>query len=465
MTVRHYDLIVVGGGPGGYVAAIRAAQLGFKTALIENQKLGGICLNWGCIPTKALLHGADVAHTLKQAHHLGFSIADFSFDVKKLVEHSRTVADNLSQGISYLMKKNDITVINGTAKITQKSHLDVVKEGVTTAYQADHIILATGARPRDLPSIKIDGRHVWGARDAMTPSAVPRRLLVIGAGAIGVEFASLYSDLGSDVTLIEAQSRIVPAEDITVSAFIEKTFEKRGITVFTNSQIETLNVTGHDTVAEIKKADLKHTVTIDQVILAIGITGNIENIGLEELGANTEGGFLKTDAFGKTNVAGLYAVGDVAGAPWLAHKASHEGVICVEKIAGVENIKPINKRSIPACTYCRPHIASIGLTEAQAITAGHNINVGNFNLNANGKALAINDSEGFVKTIFDDHTGELLGAHMVGSGVTEQIQGFAIAQQLETTAHELAHTIFAHPTVSESMHEAVLDSMGLSIHQ
>lgn len=465
MTIQQYDLMVVGGGPGGYVAAIRAAQLGFKTALVEKQHLGGVCLNWGCIPTKALLRGADIAHTLKEADHFGFTFDNLSFDINKLVQHSRSVASKLSQGVAYLMQKNNITVLDGTASLVDKCLLDVTHEGTVTQYKAKHIILATGARARNLPSIEIDGNLVWGAREAMTPTALPNNLLVIGAGAIGVEFASLYNDLGSNVTLVEAEKRITPAEDAEISQLAERSFKQRGIKVLTNSLVESVDQDGADTVARISGPDGEQTLTFDQAILAVGIRGNIESLGLEKLGVATDKGFLIADEFGKTNLAGLYAVGDVAGPPWLAHKASHEAVICVESIAGVEGVKPLNKDRVPGCTYCRPQIASVGLTEAQATAAGHSINVGRFNLSVNGKALAINEGEGLVKTVFDSNTGELLGAHMIGAEVTEQIQGFGIAQQLEATEHELAHTIYAHPTVSEGMHESVLDSLGLSIHQ
>jgi dihydrolipoamide dehydrogenase len=465
VAMQHYDLMVVGGGPGGYVAAIRAAQLGFKTALVEKQHLGGVCLNWGCIPTKALLRGADVAHSLKEAEHFGFTVGNLSFDINKLVQHSRSVADKLSQGIGYLMKKHNITVIDGSASVTDKYRLDVTQGGKVRQYKADHIILATGARARNLPTIAIDGDRVWGAREAMTPTALPGNLLVIGAGAIGVEFASLYNDLGSNVTLVEAIDRITPAEDADISALAEKAFKQRGINVLTNSLVASLDSSGSETVARITGPSGEQELNVDQVILAVGITGNIENLGLEALNVATTNGFINADEFGKTNLAGLYAIGDVAGAPWLAHKASHEAVICVEKIAGVDGVKPLNKNRVPGCTYCRPQIASIGLTEAQALAAGHQINVGRFNLNANGKALAINEAEGLVKTVFDSNSGELLGAHMIGPEVTEQIQGFGIAQQLEATEQELAHTVFAHPTVSESMHESVLDSLGLAIHQ
>jgi|TARA_B110000967_G_scaffold209940_1_gene268777 dihydrolipoamide dehydrogenase len=463
--MEQYDLMVVGGGPGGYVAAIRAAQLGFKTALVEKQHLGGVCLNWGCIPTKALLRGAEIAHTLKEAENFGFTIDNLSFDINKLVQHSRSVADKLSRGVAYLMQKNNITVIDGTASVVDKCRLDVSYEGGVSQYRSNHIILATGARARNLPNIEIDGDLIWGAREAMTPSSLPGSLLVIGGGAIGVEFASLYNDLGTDVTLVEAAERIIPAEDSEISSIAEKAFQQRGIKVMTSTLVESVEGAGAQARVLIKGPNGEHQIKFDQVILAVGIRGNIEDLGLDNLGLKTENSFLVVDQFGKTNLAGLYAIGDVAGAPWLAHKASHEAIICVEKIAGLADVKPLNKHRVPGCTYCRPQIASVGLTEAQAKDEGRSIRVGRSNLGANGKALAINEGQGLVKTIFDADSGELLGAHMIGPEVTEQIQGFGIAQQLEATEHELAQTIYAHPTVSESMHESVLDSLGLAIHQ
>ncbi|MFA7555749.1 MAG: dihydrolipoyl dehydrogenase [Spongiibacteraceae bacterium] len=465
MTKQQYDLIVVGGGPGGYVAAIRAAQLGFKTALIEKQELGGVCLNWGCIPTKALLRGADVAHTLKEAEHFGFNLGEVTFDIKKLVQHSRSTASKLSQGIGYLMKKNGITVIKGTASLLDKDLLAVTTDNNTINCSAKHIILATGATARNLPSIKIDGDRIWGAREAMTPTQLPEKLLVIGAGAIGVEFASLYNDLGSEVTLVEALERITPAEDEEISALAKKAFTKRGIKILTNTTLTKLTTSSNCATAILNSNGEEQSITVDRVILAVGISGNIQQLGLETLGVKTDRGFICTDEFNKTNVVGLYAIGDVAGPPWLAHKASHEAVICVEKIAGVDGVKALNKTRIPGCTYCRPQIASIGLTEAQAVAKGYELRVGRFNLSANGKALAMHDAEGLVKTIFDKNSGELLGAHMIGPEVTEQIQGFGIAQQLEATEHELLHTVFAHPTISEAMHESILDGLGIAIHQ
>ncbi len=462
--MNDFDLIVVGGGPGGYVAAIRAAQLGFSTVLVEKEKLGGVCLNWGCIPTKALLRGAEVAHTLAEAGRFGFEFGPVNFDLAKLVGHSRSVANRLSQGIDYLMKKNNITVFSGQAQLVDNGLLEVTAAGATQRLKAPHIILATGARARALPGVEVDGDYIWGVREAMTPDALPQRLLIIGAGAIGVEFASLYNDLGSQVTLVEAVDRIVPAEDAEISKLLQDQFGKRKIQVLTNTLVGSLNIREGVVTATMRSNGQESQGEFDRVIVAVGITGNIENLGLEALGVTTDRGFIKTDAFKRTNVVGLYAIGDVAGPPWLAHKASHEGVLCVEKIAGIA-AKPLDPDRIPGCTYCRPQIASVGLSEQQARQRGIDYSVGRFNLSANGKALAIGDSEGLVKTLFDKHTGELLGAHMIGPEVTEQIQGFGIAQQLEATAHELTHTVFAHPSLSEAMHESVLSSLGIALHQ
>jgi dihydrolipoamide dehydrogenase len=461
--MQHYDLMVVGGGPGGYVAAIRAAQLGFKTALVEKQHLGGVCLNWGCIPTKALLHGANVAHTIKAAEHLGFTVDNLSFDINKLVKHSRSVADKLSQGIAYLMKKNGVVVIDGTASLADKYRLDVSHNGVVTQYKADNIILATGARARNLPTIKIDGQRVWGAREAMTPTALPRRLLVIGAGAIGVEFASLYNDLRCDVTLVEALPRIVPVEDADISALAEKAFKQRGIKVHTSTLVKALDTSGADTIAHLETASGAQTVAVDQVILAVGITGNIENLGLEQLSVATEANFIKTDAFGKTNLAGLYAIGDVAGAPWLAHKASHEAVICVEKIAG-HNPETLDYGNIPGCTYCSPEIASVGMTEKAAKEAGYELKIGKFPFSASGKASAAGAKDGFVKLIFDAKYGELLGGHMIGANVTEMVAELVAVRKLEVTGHELIKTVHPHPTMSEAIMEAAAAAYDEVIH-
>jgi len=464
-----FDLIVVGGGPGGYVAAIRAAQLGLKTALVERDALGGVCLNWGCIPTKALLHGAEMAHNLNQAASLGFTFDNLQFDLSKLVAHSRSVAKRLSQGIEFLMKKNAVTVIAGEARLVDKCRLSVATKSGEEHYGAKHIILATGARPRNLPSIQIDGDRIWGAREAMTPTSLPQKLLIVGAGAIGVEFASFYNDLGTEVTLVEAVDRILPAEDREISDLARKALAARKIDIRTNTIVTGVSPNGEgDTagiVATLEANGQSEQVEADRVILAVGITGNIENLGLEQLQVKTDRGFVVTDDYCKTNLVGLYAIGDVAGPPWLAHKASHEAVLCVEKIAGIDGVHPLNTNRIPGCTYCRPQVASVGLTEDAAKATGRALRIGRFNLAANGKALAMGQGEGLVKTIFDENSGELLGAHMIGPEVTEQIQGFGIAQVLEATETELSHTIFAHPTLSESMHESILDSLGRAIHQ
>lgn len=461
----RFDLMVVGGGPGGYVAAIRAAQLGFKTALVEKDQLGGICLNWGCIPTKALLRGADIAHTLKSADQFGFTFENLRLDIGTLVAHSRQVAGRLSMGISSLMAKNKITVIDGTACVSDKFELTVADSvGQQRVYRADHIILATGAHPRSLPGVTFDGEHVWGAREAMTPTELPRRLLIIGSGAIGMEFASLYCDLGSEVTVVEIVDRVLPAEDEEVSAAAHKAFRSRGVMLHTSTRLGELRVRNGEVHANlVSPGNQVVQGTFDKVILAAGVAGNIESLGLERLQVKTSNGFIVTDEYGRTNLAGLYAIGDVAGAPCLAHKASHEGMICVEKIAGL-SVHPQAKHRIPRCTYSRPQIASIGLTEGQVKAANLPVRVGRFNYRANGKALAMADSEGFVKVIFHADTDELLGAHMIGPEVTEQIQGFGIAQTLEATADDLVASVFAHPTLSECMHEAVLNAYGRAIH-
>ncbi len=461
-----FDVLVVGGGPGGYVAAIRAAQLGLQTALVEKQHLGGICLNWGCIPTKALLKGADVAHTLATAGDFGFTTGEVAFDIAKLVSHSRTVSGRLAGGVAYLMKKHGVTVLDGTASLAGKGKLSVESGENTIAYRADHIILATGARPRALPGIEPDGERIWTYFQAMVPEELPQSLLVIGSGAIGVEFASFYGDLGVQVTLVEVLDTIMPTEDAEVSAFVRKQFEDRGIDVRTSTRVESVH-SGHVgvTCELVSVAGEREAAVFERVLLCAGIQGNVENMGLESVGVETEGGFIKTDPWGRTSAVGVYAIGDVAGAPCLAHKASHEGVVCVEKLAGVADVHPVDRERVPGCTYCRPQVASVGMTEAQARKAGKNINVGRFNLQANGKALAMGEATGFVKTIFDQISGELLGAHMVGPEVTEQIQGFGLAQSLEATEVDLAHAMFAHPTLSEAMHESVLDALGRAVHQ
>ncbi len=457
---KHYDLMVIGGGPGGYVAAIRAAQLGFATALVEKDALGGTCLNWGCIPTKALLKGADLAHQLRNLEAFGFSAGDLQFDLATLVQHSRDTSDKLSKGIAYLMQKHNIAVIRGEARLTGKCQLKVTAAGRDEDYRADHIILATGARAKALPLLPQDGRLIIGAREAMTPQCLPRRLLVVDSGAIGIEFASLYADLGSEVTVVEVLDRILPNEDAEISARVEKAFSRRGIRVHTATQLKDV-AAGEE---EVEVSFAGQSQRFDRVIVAGGVTGNIEHLGLESLGVNTERGFVATDAFSRTNVVGLYAIGDVAGAPCLAHKASHEAVICVERIAGVEGSAPLKAATIPGCTYSRPQVASVGLSEDAAKAAGRKVKVGRFEFQTNGKALVQGESAGLVKTVFDAATGELLGAHMVGAEVTEMIQGFALAIGLEATERELMHAVFPHPTLSEAMHEAVLDADGRALH-
>ncbi len=461
-----FDVLVIGGGPGGYVAAIRAAQLGLSTALVEQQHLGGICLNWGCIPTKAMLKGAEVGHTLKHLDTFGFSADNIQFDIAQLVAHSRGVSRKLTTGIAYLLKKNAVTVIDGRGRVSAKGVVTVSGEQGEAVYQARHIILATGARPRPLPGLAADGQKIWSYFDALVPTSVPPSLLVIGSGAIGVEFASLYSDLGSQVTLVEVAKHILPVEDHEVASLVQREFEQRAIRVLTQTRVSAVQGEVGELHCTLSLSDgSEQTVQVAQVLLAAGIQPNTEDMGLEALGVEFEKGFIKTDPWCRTSVAGLYAIGDVAGAPCLAHKASHEGVVCVEKLAGVDGVHPLNKNRIPGCTYARPEVASLGLTEAAARSSGHTIAVGRFDYQANGKALAMGESTGFVKTVFDADTGELLGAHMVGPHVTEQIQGFGIAQALEATDTELSDVIFAHPTLSEAMHEAVLAARDRALHQ
>ena len=460
-----YDLIVLGSGPGGYVAAIRAAQLGLKTAIVERELLGGICLNWGCIPTKALLRTAEVYHYLRHAEAYGLTNEKPSFDIAKVVARSRAVAKQLNQGVAHLMKKNKITIVMGEGKLTAKNKLSVTgADGKATEIQAKHIILATGARARDLPFANADGKRIWTYRHAMTPAEMPSELLVIGSGAIGIEFASFYKDMGADVTVVEMLDRVVPVEDADVSAFLEKALKKQGMTIMTKAGVDKLEVGTNGVKASIKDKDGEVTVAeFSHVIVAIGILPNTENIGLEELGVKTDRGHIVTDGMCKTNVDGLYAIGDVTQPPWLAHKASHEGVIAVEAIAG-KHPHAMDPRNIPGCTYCHPQIASVGLTEAKAKEAGYEIKVGNFPFIGNGKAIALGEAEGFVKTVFDAKTGELLGAHMIGAEVTELIQGYTIGKTGELTEAEFMETVFPHPTLSEMMHESVLGAYGRALH-
>ncbi|MEA3010823.1 MAG: dihydrolipoamide dehydrogenase [Sphingomonadales bacterium] len=455
-----YDLIVLGSGPGGYVAAIRAAQLGMKAAIVEREKLGGICLNWGCIPTKALLRTSEIYHYMTHAEAYGLSAGAPSFDLAKIVDRSRKVAGQLNAGVKGLMKKNKIAVVEGEGALKGKGVLTVTRDGKATELQSKHILIATGARARDLPFAKADGERIWTYRHAMVPKVMPTKLLVIGSGAIGVEFASFYSDMGAEVTIVEMLDRILPVEDEDVSAFVHKALTKQGMKIHVSSGVEKLETGPNGVKAAIKgqgEQDFSHA------IVAIGIVPNTEAIGLEALGVKTDRGHIVVDGFGRTNVEGIYAIGDVTGPPWLAHKASHEGVVCVEAIAG-KNPHPFETWNIPGCTYSRPQVASVGLTEAKAKEDGRKVKVGKFPFIGNGKAIALGEAEGFVKTVFDAETGELLGAHMVGAEVTELIQGYAIARQLETTEEDLMHTIFPHPTLSEMMHESVLDAYGRAVH-
>ncbi|MBC7987132.1 MAG: dihydrolipoyl dehydrogenase [Sphingomonadaceae bacterium] len=459
-----YDLIVLGSGPGGYVAAIRASQLGLKTAIVERERLGGICLNWGCIPTKALLRTSEIYHYMTHASAYGLSAKEPGFDLAAIVDRSRKVAGQLNAGVKGLMKKNKITVVEGDGAITAKGKLTVTKDGAKTELAAKHIIVATGARARDLPFAKADGERIWTYRHAMVPKEMPSKLLVIGSGAIGVEFASFYSDMGAEVTIVEMLPRILPVEDEEVSAFVHKALAKQGMTIHVEAGVEKLEAGKAGVKASIKGKDGKvATSEYSHAIVAIGIVPNSENIGLEALGVKTERGHIVVDGHARTNFEGLYAIGDVTGPPWLAHKASHEGVVCVEAIAGLKP-HPFETWNIPGCTYSRPQVASVGLTEAAAKAAGHKVKVGKFPFIGNGKAIALGEAEGFIKTVFDEGTGELLGAHIVGAEVTELIHGYAIARQLETTEAELMHTVFPHPTLSEMMHESVLDAYGRAIH-
>ncbi|WP_416879109.1 dihydrolipoyl dehydrogenase [Litorimonas sp.] len=462
MAETAFDVIVIGSGPGGYVTAIRAAQLGFKTAIVEKEDLGGVCLNWGCIPTKALLRSAEVYHNMQHADEYGLS-AEPSFDLEKIVKRSRKIAGQLSGGIKHLMKKNKITVINGFAKLKEgKDAPTVVVDG--TDYTAKHVILGTGARARHIPQagLEPDGKYIWTAREAMVPDSIPKKLLVVGSGAIGMEFASFFDAFGADVTVVEMVDRILPAEDEEISKMARKAFEKRGVTIKTETQAS-VKTSKNGVTATLTKGDTSEEVEFDRVVLAIGIVGNTEDMGLENLGVKIEKTHIEVDEYSFTGVKGLYAIGDVTTPPWLAHKASHEGIICIEKIAG-ENPHPLDANAIPGCTYCHPQIASVGHTEAQAKEAGYEVKVGRFPFIGNGKAIALGEPEGLVKTIFDAKTGELLGAHMIGAEVTELIQGYTIAQKLETTEHELMETVFPHPTLSEMMHEAVLDAYDRTIH-
>ena len=462
--MADYDLVVLGSGPGGYVAAIRAAQLGLKVAIVERENLGGICLNWGCIPTKALLRSAEIYHYMQHASDYGLTAASISADIDAVVKRSRGVAKQLNQGVTHLMKKNKITVHMGDGKLLAANTLSVTKDGKTEELTAKNIIIATGARARDLLFAPADGKRIWTYRHAMVPPEMPKKLLVIGSGAIGIEFASFYNDMGADVTVVEMLDRIVPVEDADVSAFLEKSLTKQGMTIMTGAGVESLQATATGVSASIKGKDGKvATSEFTHCIVAIGIVPNTENIGMEALGVEMDRGFLKTDTNCRTNVPGLWAIGDITAPPWLAHKASHEGVIAAETIAGghPHAMDPLN---IPGCTYCHPQVASVGLTEAKAKEAGFDVKVGNFPFMGNGKAIALGEAEGFIKTVFDAKTGELLGAHMVGAEVTELIQGYTIGKTAELVEADFMHTVFPHPTLSEMMHESVLGAYGKMLH-
>ena len=464
----EFDVIVIGGGPGGYVAAIRASQLGMSAAVVERDHLGGICLNWGCIPTKALLRAAEIKHNIEHAADFGIEVSGtVSVNLKKVVERSRGVASRLSSGVGHLLKKNKVTVFDGTAKLAGKSGAKWVLS-VTgkseTRLTGKHIIIATGARARALPGIEPNGSSIVTYKDAMVPEKMPKSLIVVGSGAIGVEFASFYQDMGVEVTIVEYLDRILNAEDEEISTLAQKSFEKRGIKILTSAKLLGLKETSQGVAADIETGGAKQQLVAERVIMAVGIVGNSENIGLEATKVKLDRGHIVTDGYGATGEAGLYAIGDVTGAPWLAHKASHEGIICIEKIAGMKHVHPIEDNSVPGCTYCRPQVASVGLTETKAKQAGYEIKVGKFPFLANGKAIALGDDEGLIKTIFDAKTGALLGAHMIGPEVTELIQGYVVARSLETTEAELMHTIFPHPTLSEAMHESVLDAYDRAIH-
>ena len=464
MADSSFDLIVMGGGPGGYVAAIRASQLGMKTAVVEREHLGGICLNWGCIPTKALLRSSEINHLLHHLDEYGFKANGISFDLEKVVKRSRKVAAQLSGGVKHLLKKNKVTVFDGHAKLQGGGKLSVEKGGKNETLTAKHIIVATGARARSLPGLEPDGKLVWTYKEAMVPDTMPKSLLVVGSGAIGIEFASFFRNMGAEVTVVEVMDRVLPVEDADISAFARKSFEKQGMKIFTGAKVEKLDKAKDSVTATIDAGGKKTELTVDRVILAIGITGNVEDIGLEATKAKVDRGHIVIDEWMRTGEPGVYAIGDVAGPPWLAHKASHEGVICVEKIAGLNDVHPLDTSNIPGCTYCMPQVASVGMTEARAKEAGHAVKVGKFPYIGNGKAIALGEPEGMVKTVFDAKTGELLGAHMVGAEVTELIQGYTVARTLETTEAELMHTVFPHPTLSEMMHESVLDAYGRAIH-
>ncbi len=463
MAENAYDVIVIGAGPGGYVAAIRAAQLGLKTIVVEREHMGGICLNWGCIPTKAMLRSSEVYHLMQRAKEFGLSAQGIDYDLDAVVARSRAIAKQLNGGVAHLLKKNKVTALMGAATITAPGQVSVKTAKGEESLSAKHIIIATGARARELPGLEGDGDLVWTYKTALTPPRMPKKLLVIGSGAIGIEFANFYNTLGVDTTVVEVMDRVMPVEDAEISAFAQKAFEKQGMKIRTKTMVKQLDRGQGSVTAHIEQNGKVTTEVFDTVISAVGIVGNVEDLGLEALGVDVDRTHIKTDAYCRTAVAGVYAIGDVAGAPWLAHKASHEGVMVAEMIAG-GTPHPVKPESIAGCTYCTPQVASVGYTEAQAKEAGHEVRVGRFPFIGNGKAIALGESEGMVKTVFDAKTGELLGAHMIGAEVTELIQGYVVGRQLETTEEDLMQTVFPHPTLSEMMHESVLDAWDRAIH-
>ena len=463
MAENAYDVIVIGAGPGGYVAAIRAAQLGLKTIVVEREHMGGICLNWGCIPTKAMLRSSEVYHLMQRAKEFGLSAQGIDYDLDAVVARSRAIAKQLNGGVSHLLKKNKVTALMGAATITAPGQVSVKTAKGEESLSAKHIIIATGARARELPGLEGDGDLVWTYKTALTPPRMPKKLLVIGSGAIGIEFANFYNTLGVDTTVVEVMDRVMPVEDAEISAFAQKAFEKQGMKIRTKTMVKQLDRGQGSVTAHIEQNGKVTTEVFDTVISAVGIVGNVEDLGLEALGVDVDRTHINTDAYCRTAVAGVYAIGDVAGAPWLAHKASHEGVMVAEMIAG-GTPHPVKPESIAGCTYCTPQVASVGYTEAQAKEAGHEVRVGRFPFIGNGKAIALGESEGMVKTVFDAKTGELLGAHMIGAEVTELIQGYVVGRQLETTEEDLMQTVFPHPTLSEMMHESVLDAWDRAIH-
>ncbi len=464
MAERSFDVVVIGAGPGGYVAAIRAAQLGLRTAVVEREHLGGICLNWGCIPTKAMLRSAEIYHLMHRAKDFGLSASGLSFDLDTVVKRSRGIAKQLNQGVGHLLKKNGVAVVMGEATLKGGGVVSVRGEKETETLRARDVVVATGARARELPGLEADGDRVWTYRHALVPKRMPEKLLVVGSGAIGIEFASFFRAMGAETTVVEVVDRILPVEDAEISAHARKAFEKQGMRILAGAKVAKLDRKPDGVVAHVEHDGATEAIAVDTVISAVGIVGNVEGLGLEALGVKVEKGHVATDAWCRTGVEGVWAIGDVAGAPWLAHKASHEGVMVAEMIAGRNDVHPVAKEAIAGCTYCNPQVASVGLTEEQARASGREIRVGRFPFIGNGKALALGEPEGMVKTVFDAKTGELLGAHMIGAEVTELIQGYVVARTLETTEAELMETVFPHPTLSEMMHESVLAAYDRAIH-